>query len=98
MLYYHSSPTPYGFDQLRALPPNKTIESSLRIGNVPEPIYHERNATSVNVWGQLNLKDRATVRVCGGGRGEGNRRGSRGVKWSAATFVCLRVGGGGSEM
>lgn len=64
-LLYAGVATPYGFEQLRKLPEKAPLQSVVRVGGVPVPIFHQNNGSTVNVWGDLNLKDRATVRGIG---------------------------------
>jgi hypothetical protein len=60
ILYYHSTPLPYTLAEIMKAK-SEPIKSSLTVGGVAEPIYHEKNGTTANVWGLLNVKDRATV-------------------------------------
>lgn len=61
VLYFHSTPLPHDLASIRNLSSNAPIKSSLSVGGVAEPIYHEKNGSSANVWGILNVKDRATI-------------------------------------
>jgi hypothetical protein len=62
VIAYHSLPVEYTLQELRNASASQPLASSLRIGGVPEPVFHEVNGTSVNLWGLLNLGDKATVR------------------------------------
>lgn len=87
LLYYHASPSPYGYEQLRALPQGTSIPSALSVGSVAEPIFHKNTNNSVMLWGQLNLKDKATVRGPAGRFWV--RLGLTGVCWGGRPVDCF---------
>lgn len=61
VLYYHSTPVHYTVDAIRNRSSSEPIKSSLQVGGVPEPIFHQPNGSTANVWGLLNVKDKATI-------------------------------------
>ncbi|GBF94608.1 hypothetical protein Rsub_06723 [Raphidocelis subcapitata] len=61
IVVYHSLPIEYTLEALRNASASQPLASSLQIGGVPEPVYHESNGSSVNLWGQLNLGDKSTI-------------------------------------
>jgi hypothetical protein len=62
VLAYHSTPSAFGYAQLANLSASQPLASSLKIGGVPEPIFHGVKGGRVELWGTLSLQDRSTVR------------------------------------
>ncbi|KAI8463254.1 MAG: hypothetical protein J3K34DRAFT_527146 [Monoraphidium minutum] len=63
VLYYHAAPHPWSFAQLRNISGKRpAIASSLQVGGAPEKIFVSRAPKGgAEVWGPLNVQDKATI-------------------------------------